>query len=357
MAFQWKIHNISHDLNFTEAQVLAVLFSMGTGGVIGVLVCLISLGLVIVFKLYRYFVHRLAVYQVLGALLFSVACVLELLTTPVEYKEFLCVLMGFFLQYTQWLKLVFTFCLTFHLFCFTVFYINLDNFENFYIFLAIILPLLLNWVPFIHEVYGPAGVWCWIQNWKNNIPGEDREEGVIEEYTLLYGPALFGLSISAITVTVVIVVLVCRAKCNNQSAGIEEEPLLQIKKQRQQKVLREVLPLIVYPILSITFYVPAFVNRLIGSLNKKANFISFMWSAVSLPFLGIFAGLALIVHIVVLRKKSVQSRNQTRHCTKSIARPDLVKDEFCTETVASTNAQTLWSAVPESIVDDYLMIK
>ena len=51
------------------------------------------------------------------------------------------------------------------------------------------------------------------------------------------------------------------------------------------------------------FYIPAFTNRLIGSgkSTNHANQMSFMWSAISLPLVGLLAGVSLIVHILILK--------------------------------------------------------
>ena len=49
------------------------------------------------------------------------------------------------------------------------------------------------------------------------------------------------------------------------------------------------------------FYIPAFTNRLIGSKDEEPNETSFMWSAISLPLVGLLAGVSLIVHIFILK--------------------------------------------------------
>ena len=56
-----------------------ILRCMGFLGLSSVIVCFTSVVLVFVFKLYVYFVHRLALYQVLAALCNGLAITLELL--------------------------------------------------------------------------------------------------------------------------------------------------------------------------------------------------------------------------------------------------------------------------------------
>ena len=96
------------------------------------------------------------------------------------------------------------FCLTFHLFSFAVFHADQIRFEVPYVTVSIGGPLLFCWVPFIHSVYGQAGAWCWIQNWKGDCADNKLPDGEIEEYSLLYGPAFVGLSLSAVTVFVIV---------------------------------------------------------------------------------------------------------------------------------------------------------
>ena len=84
----------------------------------------------------------------------------------------------------------------------------------------------------------------------------------------------------------------------------ESTPLITSENLRNKKVLKEVLPLVVYPILSFLLYIPAFINRLVGSFSNCVSFLSFIWSAISLPALGMFAGLTLIIHIIVLQCSS-----------------------------------------------------
>ena len=266
-----------------------------------------------IFKLYRYLSHRLATYQVLAALFFGCVCALEMIfinysKNPSLYQS-LCAGAGFLLEYAVWVKLMFMFCLTFHLFSFAVFHADLIHFEIPYVIVSIGGPLLFCWVPFIHSVYGQAGAWCWIQNWKGDCADNKLPDGEIEEYSLLYGPAFVGLSLSAVAVFVIVVVLLYRAYCNDSRTKMNEEyiPLLTLQRK---KALREILPLVAYPILFIIFFMPSFVNRIRGAVLKDTSLASFMWSAVTTPMLSFFAGLTLILHIAILECQK-RFRNQT----------------------------------------------
>ena len=64
------------------------------------------------------------------------------------------------------------------------------------------------WIPFVpingRSYYGQAGAWCWIKNWQNNRADQNLREGEIEQYVLLYGPAIISLSMAIIAVIVII---------------------------------------------------------------------------------------------------------------------------------------------------------
>lgn len=339
-----------------------ILLVMGTGGIAAVIICTVALAMALMFKLHHYFVHRLAIYQVLAALFFGFVCVLETIFINYDknHKVYapLCEVTGFLLEYAVWVKLLIMSCLTFHLLCFSVCYTNFNRLEYAYILISIVIPLLFSWIPFIHGVYGPAGAWCWIQNWKEDCADNKLSEGEIEEYALLYGPAFICLSLASLFVFVIVIVLAWRAYCHQSETDSVSVPLLDLRvAQKRKKALREVLPLVSYPILFIIFFMPSFVNRIKGAILKDASMSSFMWSAATTPCLSLFAGLALIVHIGLLKCRKQYFKNirySNNGPGKEIQSPyvDIKTDIFTSETVASTNARSQWIIPNESDIDD-----
>ena len=303
-----------------------ILISMSSVGAAAIVVCLVALIMALKFKIHKFFIHRLAIYQVLSASLYSIVCVMEVIFINYQYDTYhiLCIIEGFMLEYTLWIKLMFTFCLTFHLFCLSVFHAMFARLEVFYVLTSVFGPLLFIWIPFVSIngskiTYGLAGAWCWIQNWKNNNASTNLVQGEVEQYALLYGPALSCLMLCGVAVLVIAVVLICQAyncKCCHGNDDDELQPLLgNNDPKRKRKILKEILPLIIYPILSFMFYIPAFTNRLIGSKDKEPDVTSFMWSAISLPLVGLLAGVSLIVHIFILKfpKNDVPPAATTTH--------------------------------------------
>ena len=346
MDFDYDDNNTNQS-SLSHEEKYKILLTMGCGGFVAAIVCVIALGMALVLKLYKYAVHRLAMYQVMGALFFEVTCLLELAFIKYNgsnsfYHSF-CSAVGFLIEYALLVKLMFTLCLTFHLFCFSIFHVSLNRLEILHILVSIITPLLFVWIPFINNTYGQAGAWCWITNWKRDQADKKLTIGEIEQYSLLYGPAIVSLSVAVIAVIVIIVVLVHRAYgcCNKVKNVNEQTPLL--NEDKHKKVLKEVLPLIAFPVLSFLLYLPAFTNRLVGSISNRVSFISFIWGGLSLPLLSLLAGATLIIHILIIRC-SKQKPKPLNDVTTIIN----VNDAFTTDTIASTAAKTFWEPSQES---------
>ena len=341
-----------------------ILMTLCGGGIAAIIVCLIAMVMAIKFKLHKYFVHRLAIYQVLSAMFYSSLCIFEVIfinydrNTAVYHP--ICVVEAFVLEYAVWIKLLFTFCLTFHLFCFSVCHVNYSRLEVAYVLVSVLGPALFSWIPFIDNLYGEAGAWCWIQNWKNNDASNKLPLGEIEQYAL-YGVAMTCLILCGAAVVVVTIILICRAyRCHccccsfeNNDNGDEHQPLL--KEQQRKKVLREILPLVSYPILSLILYVPSFINRVIGSIFQTPIMIGFMWSAVTLPLVGLFAGVSLIVHIFILEcpKRTTSNAAKQRQLAEN-ERATNATNIFTSYTIASTNAKTCFEPPQESALDEEL---
>ena len=292
------------------------LLAMGVQGVAATIVCLIAIALVFIFKLYQYFAHRLALYQVLAALLYGAALALELvfLQDPdTEKNNAGCKAISFFFLYFSWVKLMFTSWVVLHLLCFSVFYKNLQHLEKLFVAISIGFPLLFVWVPFISDAYGSAGAWCWIRNWENDSSTDPYYPGIAEQFILWYGPALFCSIVDSIAIIIITVCLCCRP------SSAEATPLL--TRGQRMKALKELLPLLVYPILFCVLLIPPLVNRIIGAIpNSPASVVvSTMVSGIFVPLQPLFAGLALVVHIAVLKCpkcKCFRKHQQHRHTTQ-----------------------------------------
>ena len=203
---------------------------------------------------------------------------------------------------------MFTACLTLHLFYLSVFYKNLAKLEAVYVLCSVFVPLV---IAFFTKSYGPSEAWCWIQN-RNlsesmNISNENLiQPAETEQFVLFYGPAFVILIVCVAAVVVMGVVLSCRAYRRNEGWQV-------IGEEQHRQLLKQLLPLIAYPILLLLFFITPFVNRLYTkftpipphSLVYTAVFFVCSWSMAP--------GMALLIHMVVIfcivrRRRSIRSR-------------------------------------------------
>ncbi|KAL5471265.1 hypothetical protein EMCRGX_G029361 [Ephydatia muelleri] len=152
---------------------------------VSALVCLLAVILVFRLKLYKKVVYRLALYQVLASLILATVAALQVIVVndrknPIVYGR-VCVAIGWFLMYSQWMKLLFTTWVTFHLFCFAVLHINWKKLEVLYVVTSLLVPTIIAAVPLVTSSYGPSadGVICNIYANNSSAP--------IERYALWDG--------------------------------------------------------------------------------------------------------------------------------------------------------------------------
>lgn len=160
---------------------------------VSLIVCLLAAILVLRLKLYRSLVYRLAFYQILSALVVSMvqdAMQVVLIVydeTPDIYGR-ICTAIGFLVEYTIWVKLLFTVWVTFHLFCFGVLHKNLRKLEVLYVVSSLLIPAVPAIIPLATHAYGlsPDDTICYI--YANTSVAFD------ERLALWDGPAMFMLA-------------------------------------------------------------------------------------------------------------------------------------------------------------------
>ena len=121
-------------MNYSNDTVSAIIG--GTANSVSILVCLLAVTMVIALKLYKKAVYRLALYQVLSSLALAAVEVLQTIfvnysQNPLVYGR-VCTGIGYLASYVEWMKLLFTMWVTFHIFCFVVLHKNQKRFEVLY---------------------------------------------------------------------------------------------------------------------------------------------------------------------------------------------------------------------------------
>ena len=169
------------------------------------------------------------------------------------YKN-LCFVFAFFLLYVQWIKLVLTVCLTVHIFSLAVLLKNLKKCEPLYVVASLLVPAVIAAVPLATKTYGLAGSWCWIKDRTNNCDSSVLVSGAVEQIALWYGPCMVLLLLCAVAMAIMMIAVVCRLRTHRA----------RLRRDKNWKLLKQLLPLSAYPILFLIFLIAPFVNRLYG---------------------------------------------------------------------------------------------
>ena len=340
---------------FSKEQIDQILIALSSTGMASMLTCFTGVLMVIILKLYKKFAYRLAVYQVLAALFFSFTLSLELMAlhydSKSEFSRRACEAVGFLTQYSTWVKLMFTACLTFHLFCLAVFFKNFQKLEIVYILISVFSPLLHAWIPFINDSFGISGAWCWIRGWKNDCAKEKYTQGLIEQFALWYGPFFLVALIDSLAIILMVIVLMVRAFLEKRNRRSRSEPLLARKRDQKREALRQLMPLLIYPLLFLVLILFAMVDRVYGAVAKTASYPLAIIHAVFGLSWGFFAGLALILHLCLLREMSKKKKRTVFFAPPKDLQPSPPLRSVC-DTVEPSTATTTQPVVPaESEVD------
>ena len=319
------------NISFNNEQMNNLLIAKTSLSIMSSVLCSIAILLVMCLRLYKYFVYRLALYQVVACFVYSMAEILQLVDinyTGNTLQDAACKAVGALLQYLVWMTLLFTMCLVFHIFCLAVCLKNLEKQEIVYVLVSVLLPLLQFWIPFVNNSYGLVGAWCWIRNWKDDCPSNRYTAGIIEQFTVWYGPLLIYLTLCLIAVVVIALVLIWRGFLSQK---MEEEPL--IKGNRNKAVLKQLLPLLAYPIIFFLLALLPLISRLYDAISP-GSYNLFLDHAFTETTWGFFSALALIVHVLLVRKP----RLQKQHSAVIHRKTEGDTAVYTRYTVASTNA-------------------
>ena len=236
-----------HPVTREQLESLSLIF--GSVGVVSFVFCCVAIGIIVYWKAHQRTSHRLVLWLMISTLLLSAVIAFELLIAKFENGhdiEQMCKVIGLFLEYAIWMKLMLTFWINFHLFLLTVLWRSYWWLEFVYILTSLAIPATFFWVPLLHNAYGLAGGWCWIRAMDDQCT--KLKAGLVEQFVLWYGPMMLFTVVNVAMMVVMATVLCKRACCGGSKE--DKDPLL--PKPRHNIALKETLPLIAYP---VTFHI------------------------------------------------------------------------------------------------------
>ena len=280
---------------------------------VSMLLCLVAVAVVCKQRLHKTLVYRLAMYQVLSAMEFSILWIIAFIYmyayafADVTYEVFTAtmIVLDSLLMGSSFIKLMFTLWISIHLFALAVFHKNLQRLERFYVVSSLLIPLAVIIVLLGINLTGCHGNSTY------------RWEEII---FIIAVPVIISL------LMVVMGTILCHRTCRRRNALISEYD------KQHKKALREMLPLLLYPIFFLLFTMPIFGFAVYDFVTTGDN-VTYMYNNTTITmtenYLGapgyfdLFApcwsfttSLLLISHLCVARcmnkKKVSQFRNRVQ---------------------------------------------
>ena len=288
---------------FNEEQIDAVIIALVTISVLAVIMCFLAILVIGTLKLYRLFLYRLILYLMIAGFFHAISIGLQVL--PVHHEgrtvavrsgqDGWCKSIGFIAHIMEWTFMLLFTWITAYLFILAVFKYkaNKKKHEIAGIIFAVVFPLTFNWIPFLQDMYGLAGLWCWIRT-TNADCTHDYALGITYQFTLFYGP-LVALILFSFVAFVVIIVRLFKEKLNRTTGTA-----------LYQHALKEALPLLIYPLVFDIICSLMILNRVYYSITVAHGGKPFypLWfvQGVAMPLRELFPPVAFLLHPNTLRK-------------------------------------------------------
>ena len=135
------------------------------------------------------------------------------------------------------------------------------------VILLLVAPFLFSWIPYVKDMYGPSGLWCWIKTISTTESDEDRcghesfqHLSLALMLIMFYGPLAVILTFGLVCMIVVIVLVWTGSKhlhgCN---------------RQKHRNNMKEIGFVLAYPIIYWIFCSFLLVNRIYSSVNTNSK--------------------------------------------------------------------------------------
>ena len=291
---------------FSESGFYTVSWLRTVLSILAAVMCIVAIIFIFLLKAYRRFVHRLVLYLCLAALFSAIMTAIQL--APVKYvcghvvvkSTKGCTAAAALIEYSVWATLSLTIWIGVHIFIMAVFskdYQKSRKYELCIILTAIVVPIVVCVIPLVHihkvKTYGLAGAWCWIK--ASDEECREIKAGVIEEFVLWYGPVmLFVLFFFVITVFVIIAILMKQKKAADE------------QQDQFSRSLKEMRPLLFYPIIFSAIYSLGFANRVYYAVTQNAILGLWISHAVVDPVFPLIIPLAFFVHPKIRKRLNCQ---------------------------------------------------
>ena len=307
--------------------------------------CILAILLIVALKQYSNFVYRLVLYLMIAALLQALTHILEVLPVRDNDNQVIvpskwtgiCSVFAFLSQVATWMEYLIIWWVLAYLLVLTLFKYkaNTRKHEIIGLIIVLVLPIAINWIPFVGGKYGLSGLWCWIKvTAYHSFKGHCRVSviGITYMVVFLYGPLILLMLFSFVAFLIIIAVL-CR---------------LQKKMGLSRQGIQEALPLLAYPIIYNLIFAVLVVNRIYDAVlvdqRKSPYYPLWVAHAVADPAQALFLPLAFMLHPSTLKKLFNRRRKrdlQDTSATAFIVSKQSVDPELDPLVIKGTNRQAI----------------
>ena len=300
--------------SFDDKQVTIAVASRVTMSSLAFLACAVVVVVITAFKGYRRFMYRLMTYFMVVDLLTSLAELFE--AASVSYSSIMgapsvregwsntCVAFAFMDQVLTWMSncvivwiILYLMSLVYDLYHFDNRASNDDvRFnktrwckEAIGLLLVIIVPFTFNWVPFLWNMYGLSGLFCWIKEVSNPDDCSSRHLSAILMFSMSYGPLLF-LIFCCFLCFMLLTILLC---VGSHSPRTSDEA-----KERFKVARKEIAFVLAFPLLYYSLFSVAVVDRLYSMRHSNRAPFYPLWIAhvIATPSRLLISPIAFLCH-------------------------------------------------------------
>ncbi|XP_045166198.2 cyclic AMP receptor-like protein A [Mercenaria mercenaria] len=144
-----------------DVKCLTLKYSKLSSSMLSIAGSLLTLGIVVLFKKYKEFTQRMIANLSLASMLVGISYLLD------EFEEHaspLCMLQGALMTFSIWSNMMWIVCIIANLYRRVIVGVDWRRKEILITVTCWTIPLIMMSLPFVGDMYGPAGVWCWIKN-------------------------------------------------------------------------------------------------------------------------------------------------------------------------------------------------
>ena len=143
------------------------------------------------------------------------------------------------------------------------------------VLVVVALPFMFNWVPFLWNMYGLSGLFCWIKEVSNGNCN-DRTLSTVLMFSMSYGPLLSLVFVGFLCLLAITLILCRGSTLNRKDAQSESESAV---RKRFKEGLKEMSFVLVFPLLYDLLCLIIIANRLYSVTHSDAKPLYPLWIA------------------------------------------------------------------------------